>query len=50
VANAAYALEAVGDVAPAPVQTSAGWHLVQKTGFKRAPAEGLEVQLRRLVG
>jgi peptidyl-prolyl cis-trans isomerase C len=36
VANAAYALEAVGDLAPAPVQTSAGWHLVQKTGFKRA--------------
>jgi len=35
VALAAFALDAVGDLAPEPVKSSAGWHLVQKTGFKR---------------
>jgi peptidyl-prolyl cis-trans isomerase C len=35
VADAAWAIEKVGDLAPAPIKTSAGWHLVQKTGFKR---------------
>lgn len=35
VALAAFELEQVGDVAAAPIKTSAGWHLVQKTGFRR---------------
>jgi peptidyl-prolyl cis-trans isomerase C len=35
VADAAWAIEKVGDLAPAPIKTSEGWHLVQKTGFKR---------------
>ena len=35
VALAAFAIDKVGDVAPAPVKSSAGWHLVQKTGFRR---------------
>lgn len=35
VAKAGFALEAVGDLTPAPVKSSAGWHLVQKTGFRR---------------
>ncbi len=35
VARAAFDLKAVGDLAPAPVKSSAGWHLVQKTGFRR---------------
>lgn len=36
VALAAWGLEGVGDIAPEPVRSSAGFHLVQKTGFKRA--------------
>lgn len=36
VALAAYTLDAVGELAREPVKSSAGWHLVQKTGFKRA--------------
>lgn len=35
IAAAAVALEKVGDVHTAPIQTAAGWHLVQKTGFRR---------------
>ncbi len=35
VAKAAFALVAVGDLADAPIKSSAGWHLVQKTGFRR---------------
>jgi peptidyl-prolyl cis-trans isomerase C len=35
VALAAFGVEKVGGIAPAPVKTSAGWHLVQKTGFRR---------------
>jgi len=36
VALAAYAIESVGSLAPAPIKTPAGWHIVQKTGIKRA--------------
>jgi len=36
VAIAAYGLQKVGALVPAPVKSPAGWHLVQKTGFKRA--------------
>lgn len=36
VALAAYAIESVGALAPAPIKTPAGWHVVQKTGQKRA--------------
>ncbi|MFN3200356.1 MAG: peptidyl-prolyl cis-trans isomerase [Bradymonadia bacterium] len=36
VALSAYGLVAVGDIASEPVKSSAGWHLVQKTGFRRA--------------
>lgn len=35
VATAGFALAGVGQIADAPIQTSAGWHLVQKTGFRR---------------
>lgn len=35
VARAAFAIDAVGGLAPEPVQSSAGWHIVQKTGFRR---------------
>ncbi len=35
VATSGFELEAVGELAPGPVQTSEGWHLIQKTGFKR---------------
>ena len=35
VARAAFALQAVGDLTAEPIKTSAGWHLVQKTGFRR---------------
>ena len=35
VAKAAFELEAVGAVHPEPIKTSQGWHLVQKTGFRR---------------
>lgn len=35
VARAAFGLAAVGDLAPEPIKTGAGWHLVQKTGFRR---------------
>jgi peptidyl-prolyl cis-trans isomerase C len=35
VADAAWALDKVGDLAPDPIKASDGWHLVQKTGFKR---------------
>lgn len=34
VANAVFALEKVGAIT-APIQTSQGWHIVQKTGFRR---------------
>ena len=33
--RAAYELDGVGDVAAAIVRTPQGWHLVQKTGFRR---------------
>lgn len=35
VARAGFALKAVGDLVEAPVASSAGWHVVQKTGFRR---------------
>lgn len=41
VAKAAFALEQVGDLAPL-VRTSAGWHLVQKTGFRQPYTRELE--------
>ena len=36
VAQAAFALSKLGDVAPKPIKTSKGWHVVQKTGYKPA--------------
>lgn len=36
IATAAFALDKVGAIHPAPIKTSQGWHLVQKTGFRRA--------------
>lgn len=36
VALAAWGLEGVGDLVPEPVRSSAGFHLIQKTGFKKA--------------
>ncbi len=36
VAEAVWQLDAVGEIAPSPVQAADGWHIVQKTGFKRA--------------
>ncbi len=36
VALAAYDIGAVGALAPAPIKTPTGWHIVQKTGIKRA--------------
>lgn len=41
-ALAAIALEKVGDVHTSPIQTEAGWHLVQKTGFRRPYKRALE--------
>ena len=35
VARAGFAIGAVGELAPAPIKSSAGWHIVQKTGFRR---------------
>lgn len=35
VAAAAFTLDAVGELASEPVKSSQGWHLVQKTGFRR---------------
>lgn len=35
VAIAAHALAKVGQLVEAPIKTGAGWHLVQKTGFRR---------------
>lgn len=35
VAKAAFELAAVGDLTAEPVESSAGWHIVQKTGFRR---------------
>lgn len=42
VALAAFAIEEVGGLAPEPVRSSKGWHLVQKTGFRRAYKRELE--------
>ena len=42
IATAAFALDKVGDLHPEPIKTSAGWHLVQKTGFRRAYVRKLE--------
>lgn len=36
VASAAASLSHVGDLFPRPIQSSRGWHLIQKTGGKRA--------------
>ncbi len=33
--KAAFGLAGVGDMHPAPIKTSQGWHLLQKTGFRR---------------
>ncbi len=35
IATAAFALGKVGAIHPEPIKTSQGWHLVQKTGFRR---------------
>lgn len=36
IAEAAFALTAVGEVAATPIQSPKGWHLIQRTGGKRA--------------
>ena len=41
VATAAFALGAVGELSAEPVRSSQGWHLVQKTGFRRPYARSL---------
>ncbi len=35
VATAAFGLAGVGHLHPEPIKTSQGWHLIQKTGFRR---------------
>jgi peptidyl-prolyl cis-trans isomerase C len=42
VQKAAFGLAGVGDIHPEPIQSSAGWHLVQKTGFRRPYRRKLE--------
>ncbi|MCA9543077.1 MAG: peptidyl-prolyl cis-trans isomerase [Myxococcales bacterium] len=42
VATAAFALKADGELHPAPIQTSQGWHIVQRTGYRRPFERGLD--------
>jgi peptidyl-prolyl cis-trans isomerase C len=42
VAKAAYAIEKNGGIAPAPVRSSAGWHVVQRTGYRRPFKRGID--------
>lgn len=42
VAAAGFVIEAIGDLAPEPIKTSAGWHLVQKTDARPAERRPLE--------
>ncbi|MCB9553854.1 MAG: peptidyl-prolyl cis-trans isomerase [Myxococcales bacterium] len=42
VAAAGFTLDAVGALAPAPIKSSQGWHLVQKTGFRRPYRRALD--------
>ena len=41
VSNAAFTLKANGEIYPRPIKTSAGWHIVQRTGFRRAIDENI---------
>ena len=42
VAQAAFAIPGVGEVEPQPLQSKMGWHLIQRTGGKRAFKRTLE--------
>jgi parvulin-like peptidyl-prolyl isomerase len=41
-AAAGFAIETIGDLAPEPIKTSAGWHLVQKTDARPPSAARLK--------
>lgn len=48
-AAAGFAIETLGDLAPEPIKTSAGWHLVQKTDARapeRRPFEDVQGAIR----
>jgi len=48
VAKAAYGLKNVGDVYPKPVKSADGWHLIQKTGYRRAFTRSLNEMKNKL--
>jgi peptidyl-prolyl cis-trans isomerase C len=48
VANAAYTLKKVGDVFPTLVKSPDGWHIIQKTGYRRALVRSLDEMKNKL--
>jgi len=48
IANAAFDLKPVGALSPQPLKTPAGWHLVQKTGYRRAMTRTVDEMQNKL--
>ena len=49
VAERAFELKAVGEIADQPIKSSAGWHIIQRTGGKRAisrPLDQMKTEIR----